>query len=101
MWLDGPSGRVGVQPGVFGEVLESREVTGWQVIQESRSRVRTRIVPAPGFDQEALKQTLVRALERTGAESAEVVIEQVAALEQTAAGKTPLVRGLRWDGVEP
>ena len=51
VWLDGPSGRVGVQPGVFGEVLESREVTGWQVTQESRSRARTRIVPAPGFDQ--------------------------------------------------
>lgn len=101
VWLDGPSGRVAIQPGLFGDVLESEGVAGWQVVQESRSRVRARVVPAAGFDQESLEQKLVRELERAGAVRAEVMIQQVPALEQTAVGKTPLVRGLPRDGDEP
>jgi hypothetical protein len=57
--------------------------------------------PAPGFDQKALEQRLVSALEEAGAMRTEVVIEQVASLEQAAVGKTPLVRGLPRDGDEP
>lgn len=94
IWLDGPSGTVPVQPGVFGDALERAGVSGWQVVQESRSRVRARVVATAGFDQMQLEGRLVRALESSGAARPEVVIDRVAGLEQTTVGKTPLVQGL-------
>jgi phenylacetate-CoA ligase len=98
LWLDGSSGRVGVQPGVFGDALGSRGVAGWQVVQETRTRVHVRVVAGTGFDEELLEMKIVRALETAGASKPEVVIERVAALEQTAVGKTPVVHGLPRNG---
>ena len=92
--LDGISGSVSVQPGVFGDVLESGGVAAWQIVQESGSRVRALIVPADGFSKEDLEARIARALEAAGAVKPNVVIQQVAALERTVVGKTPLVRGL-------
>ena len=94
IWLNGPSGTVPVQPGLFGDTIERVGVSRWQVVQESRARVRVRIVPTESFDQTRLEENLVSALESSGAVRPEVVIERVVALEQTAVGKTPLVQGL-------
>jgi len=98
VWMDGTSGPVGVQPGVFGDALGSRGVAEWQVVQETRTRVRVRVVAAVGFDEEPLEKKIVRALETAGATKPEAVIEEVVALEQTAVGKTPLVHGLPRNG---
>jgi len=98
VWLDGTSGSVGIQPGVFGDALEGRGVAVWQVVQETRTRVRARVVAATGFDEEPLEKKIVRVLEAAGARKPEVVIERVTALEQTAVGKTPLVHGLPRNG---
>jgi hypothetical protein len=57
-----------------------------------------RVVAAAGFDEEPLEKKIVRALETAGATKPEAVIEEVAALEQTAVGKTPLVHGLPRNG---
>jgi hypothetical protein len=64
-------------------------------VQESGRRVRALIVQADGFDEKDLEARIARALEVAGAMKPEVVIQQVATLERTAVGKTPLVRGLR------
>lgn len=98
VWLDGTSGTVAVQPGVFGDALERGGIAGWQVVQESGSRVRARVVAAAGFDEVQLGERLVRALEGSGAARPEVVIQRVAALEHTAVGKTPLVQALAHKG---
>jgi phenylacetate-coenzyme A ligase PaaK-like adenylate-forming protein len=93
--LDGISGSVSVQPGVFGDALESRGVAAWQIVQESGRQVRALIVAADGFSQKGLEVRIARALEAAGAMKPEVVVQRVATLERTAVGKTPLVRGLR------
>lgn len=90
--LDGISGSVSVQPGVFGDALESRGVAAWQIVQESGRRVRTLIVPADGFHEKDLEARIAGALEAAGAMKPEVVIQQVATLERTAVARR------RWAG---
>jgi phenylacetate-CoA ligase len=54
--FDGSTGPVRVQPGVLSDAIEGDAgVRAWQVVQESRRRIRVRIVASADFDDRGLE----------------------------------------------
>jgi putative adenylate-forming enzyme len=89
---DGRGGSVSIHPNIFHRVLEPLSVRQWQVVQRA-DVIEVRIVRgAEVVDGATLADRVRRELEEAGAPQAIVRVEEVAAVEQTAAGKTPLIR---------
>ncbi len=80
----GPDGRQMVRfHGIFIDLPNVRE---GQIVQESLSRIRVRVVPAPGFGRREVSEMEARVRQRLGAEVG-VEIETVERIARTAAGK--------------
>ncbi|MFQ6171316.1 phenylacetate--CoA ligase family protein [Oryzobacter sp. R7] len=93
--LPAPGGaEVLVQPAVFHAVMDTVDLTGWQVAQEDDGlTVRvTGLAPAEG---PVLGRALRVALTRAGAADQEVRVHRVERLARTPLGKVPLIRAAR------
>ncbi|ASN51310.1 phenylacetate--CoA ligase family protein [Sinomonas sp. R1AF57] len=87
-------GAVSVHPIVFEDALEDLPTTGWQVVQR-RDGIDVLLVGLPpGTETDAVRARVEAALAAAGAAGVQVRVVPVAALERTALGKVPLVRGL-------
>jgi putative adenylate-forming enzyme len=85
-------GVVNVQPLVFSRVMDMLPVSGWQVIQE-KGGLRVLLSGVRGaFEDEALADSLQRALAEQGAIVARVEVQRVTTIPKTAAGKAPLIK---------
>src|SRR5205814_1780519 len=74
-----------------------RPVRQGQLVQESVRRIRVRFVPAPAFTEAAGRTLAARVRDRLG--DVEVVLEPVAELPRTAAGKVrAIVADMAWNG---
>ncbi|MDQ2907559.1 MAG: phenylacetate--CoA ligase family protein [Chloroflexota bacterium] len=84
-------GVVSVQPLVFSRVMDMLPVSGWQVTQET-NRLRVLLSGVRGsFEDEALADSMQRALAEQGAMVAHVEVQRVTTIPKTAAGKAPLI----------
>jgi len=94
-------GVVNVQPLVFSRVMDTLPVSGWQVIQE-KGGLRVLLSGLRGaFEDEALADSLRRALAEQGAIVARVEVQRVDSIPKTAAGKAPLIKStLRQAGIQ-
>lgn len=93
--LPGAEKDVRVHPNVFHNVLDEAWLTGWQVVQERRDRLRILVTgPGPAASEEDLEARLRSALARAGAVGVHVRVRRVESIPRTALGKTPLVRTL-------
>lgn len=87
-----------VHPVVFHEALDALHVGAWQVRQEPDGiRVLLAGLRAP-FDRVALADRIEAGLVRAGASGTHVVVEEVADIPSSAAGKRPLVVARRREG---
>jgi phenylacetate-CoA ligase len=77
---------VGGLDAIFHSGLPMREA---QIVQETLSRFRINVVPAPGFGDRH-REDLVRELQGRISRSVDVVVETVDAIPRTPAGKFPL-----------
>lgn len=85
-------GVVNVQPLVFSRIMDILPVSGWQVIQEKGGlRVLLSGVRG-GFEDEALADSLRRALAEQEAIVPHVEVQRVTTIPKTAAGKAPLIK---------
>jgi phenylacetate-CoA ligase len=103
MVMEGPGGAsVAIKPDVFHDVLEPAPVDGWQVAQDTGAAVTVSIVgPQPGYDGHKIVEGLELRLRDQGASNPVVRIQIVEKLQQSATGKTPLVRARRPSSVAP
>jgi len=86
---------VRVHPNVFHRVLERVAVTEWQVVQEPDS-IRVLLAgPVGSSGDAAVAAELGRELQGVGASDPRIIVEHVAHVPRTTAGKAPLVRALR------
>jgi phenylacetate-CoA ligase len=93
--FDGERGHVLVQPGIFGDSIEGEAgIREWQVAQESRRAVRVRVCHIRAVRSPPARRRIRSSLVEVGVVSPSVIVDDVRSLEQTAVGKTPLVRGL-------
>ncbi len=91
----GPDGRQMVRfHGIFVDQPNIRE---GQIIQETRERIRVKIVPADGFGQRDRQDVIHRVQQRLGI-TVEVVVELVSQIPRTAAGKFQAVVSLLKNG---
>lgn len=97
IYLDGFNGKMAaIKPDVFHQILEPAAVGGWQIIQESSSAVLVCVIDVqPGFSETELIKTLTTRLREEGAAKPDIRIQVVSRLQQTAIGKTPLIKALR------
>jgi phenylacetate-CoA ligase len=89
--LVSPDGRYMVHP--YGSLTNEPNVWAWQVIQETLSRIRVKVVPTDGFDSRDVRNIISRLKQRLGPH-AEVIVEPVDEIPRTAAGKFKLVVSL-------
>jgi phenylacetate-CoA ligase len=92
---DPAGGEIAIQPNVIHRAMDAVDVGEWQLVHQGDT-LRLRVTaPASRPDDDAVARALGRELASTGAIAPAVVIEHVAQLEQTALGKSPLIRELR------
>jgi len=85
-------GVVNVHPLVFSRIMDTLPVSGWQVVQEA-DRLRVLLSGVRGaFEDEALADSLRRALAEQGAMVPGVEVLRVTSIPKTAAGKAPLIK---------
>jgi hypothetical protein len=85
---------VAIHPNVFHDALDGVPLNGWQVVQRGDGiDVLLEGLP-PRTPMDAIRARVEAALAVAGAAGVPVRIVPVAALERTALGKVPLVRGL-------
>ena len=78
-------------------VLYGLPVRQGQIVQESMHRIRVRFIPTPAFTDGAGRTLVARIRDRLG--DVEVVLEPVAELPRTAAGKVrAIVADVAWSG---
>jgi phenylacetate-CoA ligase len=78
-------------------VLYGLPVRQGQIVQESVHRIRVRFIPTPAFTEGAGRILVARIRDRLG--DVEVVLEPVAELPRTAAGKVrAIVADVAWSG---
>ena len=78
-------------------VLYGLPVRQGQIVQESVHRIRVRFIPTPAFTEGAGRTLVARIRDRLG--DVEVVLEPVAELPRTAAGKVrAIVADVAWSG---
>jgi len=80
----GPDGRVMVR--FHGIFVNQPHVREGQIVQETRRRLRVRVVALPGFGPADEADIIARVMQRMG-EGIEVIVEPVEVLERTKAGK--------------
>jgi putative adenylate-forming enzyme len=89
--------RVPLKPDIFHDVLEPALVSGWQVVQESKTGIVVSVVgPQTGYNENDLADKLRNRLTEQGVQNPGVRIEIIEKLRQSASGKTPLVKALKW-----
>ncbi|TFD75162.1 phenylacetate--CoA ligase family protein [Cryobacterium sp. Sr8] len=93
--LPGITGEVSIHPNVFHNVLDEATIAGWQVIQEPASLRVLLAGLAASASVEQVRAGVEAALKSAGAVGTDVDVRVVDAVERTALGKAPLVRGLR------
>lgn len=81
-------GLVQVHPVVFHAVLDALPVGGWQVVQDGAG---LHVLVTGDVDEAGVRSELLAALRAQGAELADLDVRRVAAIPQTATGKTPVV----------
>ena len=91
--LVGPDGRRMVR--FHGVFVDQPNVREGQVIQETRSRIRVKVVPTVGFAAADVRDIQARIQQRMGA--VEVIVETVAEIPRTKAGKFKAVINLAQD----
>lgn len=84
---------VRVHPNVFHGVLDSPEVTGWQVSQEPNG-LRVLVTGPPELDSGAVAERLRHTLSGLGVAILELRVDRVERLPRTTLGKSPLIRAL-------
>ena len=84
----GPDGRQMVR--FHGIFIDQPHVQEGQIIQETRNRIRARVVPVYGFGESDTQDIISRVQQRLGPQT-EVIVETVAELPRTAAGKVQAV----------
>jgi len=96
MRMPGAEGEaVAIKPDVFHDVMEPAPIDGWQVTQESQDSLTLSIVgPQSGYDEQVIAEALRKRLVEQGAIAPHVRIQIVDQLQQSATGKTRLVRAL-------
>jgi phenylacetate-CoA ligase len=80
----GPDGRQMVR--FHGIFVNQPHVQEGQIIQETRSRIRVKVVPAPGFGTSDERDIVCRVRQRLGPE-VEVIVQTVPHIPRTKAGK--------------
>jgi phenylacetate-CoA ligase len=93
--LPGTTGEVSIHPNVFHNVLDEATIAGWQVIHEPTSLRVMLAGLAASASAEQVSAGVEAALESAGVVGTDVDVRVVDAVEHTAPGKAPLVRGLR------
>ncbi|MDT0167323.1 phenylacetate--CoA ligase family protein [Actinotalea sp. AC32] len=89
--LPGRDARVAVHPNVFHAVLDSADITQWQV-EQHRYHVLVRVVPAANpVDAIGLQQQLAASLASAGT-LFPVRVDVVSVIPRTTLGKAPLIR---------
>ncbi len=88
--LVGPDGRRMVR--FHGVFVDQPHVREGQVIQESLSRIRVKVVPTDDFDEADIRDIQQRVMQRMG--TVEVVVEPVTEIPRTKAGKFKAVINL-------
>lgn len=81
-----------VHPKLFADVLERLPVAGWQVIAEG-DRLQVLLAGASTVDPTAVVASIDQSLRAVGVLGVRIVVDLVAEIPRTAAGKAPLVRG--------
>ncbi len=89
-------GKVAVQPIFFVDVMQRVPSDGWQVIQEGEGRLRVSVMrPGRGFDDTALKKSLIDGLAGQGAAEVSVEIDHPSELVRNAIGKVIMIKGMK------
>lgn len=89
----GPDGRRLVR--FHGVFVDQPHVREGQIIQETRQRIRVKVVPTDGFDQKDVEDIQQRVSQRVG--DMEVIVETVDEIPRTKAGKFKAVINLTLD----
>ncbi|WP_098482231.1 phenylacetate--CoA ligase family protein [Georgenia soli] len=84
---------VRVHPNVFHDVLDSPEVTGWQISQEPNG-LRVLVTGRQGLATGAVAERLQHALGDLGVTAPELRVDLVERLPRTTLGKSRLIRAL-------
>ncbi|MFK8110708.1 MAG: phenylacetate--CoA ligase family protein [Rubripirellula sp.] len=93
----GPDGRRMVR--FHGVFIDQPHVREGQIIQETLSRIRVKVVTTEGFGEDDVANIVHRVEQRVG--DVEVIVEPVSAIPRTKAGKFKAVINLTLDGSEP
>lgn len=94
----GPDGRRMVR--FHGIFVDQPHVREGQIVQEALARIRVRVVPTDGFGAADIADIVHRVQQRLGGD-VEVLVEPVAEIPRTAAGKVRAVVSLIRDGAPP
>ena len=88
MQMKGPgSASVAIEPDVFHDVLEPAPVDGWQVTQDSETKLTVSIVgPQTGYSEQEISGALEARLHEQGAHDSTVRIRVVDKLQQSPTG---------------
>jgi phenylacetate-CoA ligase len=92
----GPDGRRMVR--FHGVFVDQPHVREGQIIQETIRRIRVKVVPTDGFDQQDVEDIRNRVRQRVG--DIEVIVEPVSEIPRTKAGKFKAVINLALDEAE-
>ena len=85
-------GVMNVHPLVFGRIMDTLPVSGWQVVQETGG-LRVLLSSVRGeFEDEMLADTLRQVLSEQGAIVPHVEVQRVESIPKTVAGKAPLIK---------
>jgi phenylacetate-CoA ligase len=85
-------GELAVHPLVFHNILDLLPVSGWQVVQDTdRLRILLAHVHGP-VDDRQVESAIRQGLAEQGAVAPTIEVQRLAAITQTVAGKTPLVK---------
>lgn len=85
-------GVVNVHPLVFSRIMDTIQVSGWQVVHEVDG-LHVLLSGVRGeFEDDMLANTLRQALVSQGASVPRVQVQQVTSVPKTAAGKAPLIK---------
>ena len=97
IYLAGKDGNeVVIKPDVFHDIMEPAPVNGWQVAQESKTSIIVSVVGLqPEYNEKDIINKLILRLEGQGAYSPSIRIKVIEKLQQSATGKTPLVKALK------
>ncbi len=92
----GPDGRRLVR--FHGVFVDQPHVREGQIIQESLHRIRVKVVPSDGFDEHDIEDIRSRVQQRVG--DVEVIVEPVAEIARSKAGKFKAVINLAYDEIQ-